>query len=58
MPKNHQGQDKKRKLAAFVEKEITKKEKERGPGEGGGGGIQKAVEDLLLILDVTVSNYF
>ena len=59
MPKNHQGQDKKRKLAAFVEKEITKKEKEGGPGGGGGGGgIYKAVEDLLLILDVTVSNYF
>ena len=41
MPKNHQGQDKKRKLAAFIEKEITKKEKEGGPGEegrGGGGG--------------------
>ena len=55
MPKNHQGQDKKRKLAAFIEKEITKKEKEGGRG---GGGIQKAVEDLLLILDVTVSNYF
>ena len=54
MPKNHQGQDKKRKLTAFVEKEITKKEMEGGPG----GGIQKAVEDLLLILDVTVSNYF
>ena len=56
MPKNHQGQDKKRKLAAFVEKEITKKETEGGPG--GGGKIWNAVEDLLLILDLTVSNYF
>ena len=36
MPKNHQAQDKKRKLAAFVEKEIKKMEKEGGPGEGGG----------------------